>query len=809
MSEREYKRVTQQLKPFITLFIVVVGSSFLASCGGGNGAAGLGDTTASVSSADAPNVTAQAVSGGTVPAGWKGRVPTFVQRLISSDGGISNGTVNLPSSGIIVRNHLYLNINPGITEGQVSAWAKANGAKILGSFDSFGTILVEKEFTNQAGYEALSQLFIQSGLFSSVEPELKGSLNSIDDPILKTQQGRWNFDAISLFGAWSLLPESAVGIPRIGVFDGGFRRDHQDLIFGSVSTIFTDNAALGAPAYCALDSKGTILSIDECTNADHGMHVAGIIGANGNNLGSSGVIRYASGTIDAYKFIDGGSLELSDAIKKFSAKGDNIINLSYGFKLTGRKYPSSALKRSITTQLKPFGDAIKKLIDAQYYILIVQAAGNDFGTEMMIDGTLKAVTAEYSGYAASYLYGDLLDKNANDFSAIKKYIQDNSLVVGAFYLDEFGNRKISPGSSRPPLGGANDNFILAPGGKFEWVKNDVGDFESRISNTITSTLYNVPYGATIADGRGAAGTSMAAPHVTGVAALIRQANDKLAIADIKNLILSTSDTSLGTPFKDRKDGDGSDGYRYLNAEAAVREAIHRKAPEADCGTVTPPAAVDQSGPTYVVISNRATRFSTLPAPKPNYPFGAYRWKTSEGTEILSNIERANITFYVSSGASIHVTPVLMDGTVCTGSTKTSNVDVNIPEWKINPANNHRYEVVSCGTWLQCRDNASALGGKLATIRNEDENYWLSQSFGNKVGQLKSGFWLGLNNADGTGGWVWDSAEPVGYTKWNSAANLNIKPGFGYLIVGGIYTGSWLSVSNDSQAINQAIVEYKQ
>ena len=74
MSENEYQSRLQSLKPFITLFLVVMGSAFLASCGGGDST--TADPSVTAQSADGSIKTIQAVSGSaTVPGAWRGRKP--------------------------------------------------------------------------------------------------------------------------------------------------------------------------------------------------------------------------------------------------------------------------------------------------------------------------------------------------------------------------------------------------------------------------------------------------------------------------------------------------------------------------------------------------------------------------------------------------------------------------------------------------------------------------------------------------------------------------------------------------------------
>lgn len=68
------------------------------------------------------------------------------------------------------------------------------------------------------------------------------------------------------------------------------------------------------------------------------------------------------------------------------------------------------------------------------------------------------------------------------------------------------------------------------------------------------------------------GTSMATPHVAGVAALVRAANKTLNPAQVRDLLKATA-TPLG-PNPNNEYGAG-----LVNAEAAVRRAVHIEAPE--------------------------------------------------------------------------------------------------------------------------------------------------------------------------------------------------------------------------------------
>jgi len=86
------------------------------------------------------------------------------------------------------------------------------------------------------------------------------------------------------------------------------------------------------------------------------------------------------------------------------------------------------------------------------------------------------------------------------------------------------------------------------------------------------------------------GTSMAAPHVAGVAALVKQANPGLSAEQIEQLLRQTA-TDLGPPGQDPDYGAG-----LVNALAAVSAALGRSAPAAAPPVATPAPAAAPSGP---------------------------------------------------------------------------------------------------------------------------------------------------------------------------------------------------------------------
>ncbi len=97
-------------------------------------------------------------------------------------------------------------------------------------------------------------------------------------------------------------------------------------------------------------------------------------------------------------------------------------------------------------------------------------------------------------------------------------------------------------------------------------------------------------------------------------------------------------------------------------------------------------------------------------------------------------------------------------------------------WVQNEDNSHCYALTQADTWLRSEAEAVGLGGHLATVRNDDENQWLLNQFG----QGGIGPWIGLFQQDGApepaGGWVWVSGEDAEYRNWNDGEPNDLNGG---------------------------------
>jgi len=81
-------------------------------------------------------------------------------------------------------------------------------------------------------------------------------------------------------------------------------------------------------------------------------------------------------------------------------------------------------------------------------------------------------------------------------------------------------------------------------------------------------------------------------------------------------------------------------------------------------------------------------------------------------------------------------------------------------WKRNPVNKHYYRLTDSMSWAQAEDQAVEWGGHLVTLGSWQEELWIKNTFGEN-----EHLWIGLNDIEEEGTWVWASGKPVAYTNW--------------------------------------------
>lgn len=671
MSDRGSRSIIRASKHCFILLAAVAGSVFLPSCGGEDS-----NTSSNGTILGEAGSTAKAQAA--VPGTWTGRVPTPTLagtpnasfRAYKKRDLLIKGEV---SGDYIVRGEISIYLKSPNSFQDAVAWANGRKYKIVGVGEVLApTITLQTSTLNESG---LDQIITEVEALPYVEFASKsvlgeGKASEIFNDAAWTDidiKKVWNLRSIKLEGAFKEIAAKGITLSAAvaaGVVDTGFYFEHEDFPVNhtGLGGIATPRDLFGLPT-------------DE---SSHGSHVVGILGATHNTIGITGVGGNSLRVVLSDKLDDDTDLEAS--VRSMISRSVRAVNLSLGLPAC-KKTATPAIDRECIDIPNPHvlnpDDAVshrelrKQLLRYSKLIeyakrtgapapLFVQSSGNEgldrFGQKFRGDpaATLNPIiSTEYQNYLGKAV-GSILPKTSEEADALKQLASHTIFV--ASYSEKNGVRSIDDYSSVPiPRSSVNssiqDGLILAPGTEVYSIWHKL------------LTKYNF-----------LSGTSMAAPHVTGLATLISRINPALTAPEIREIILSTAERQDGGQWK-----SPSDGYRFLNAESAVKEAIVRK----NCGTISAPfiAAQGQGASIYQVTAGEAAIFTATAMPKPGYPFTRFDWKTSEGVTASSlfapeaSIKFSKPTTPPAALAKITVTPVLADGTECTDQAQSSSVNV--------------------------------------------------------------------------------------------------------------------------------------
>jgi len=331
---------------------------------------------------------------------------------------------------------------------------------------------------------------------------------------------QWGMDAINAPEAWNANYQGA-GV-KVFILDSGIDAEHPDLSPNLNTTL----------------SKSFVPGEDWNVRAgfyfNHGTHVAGIVAAADNSFGVIGVAPKAE--IVAVKVLSeysgsGAFSGINEGIVYAADNGADVINMSLGTVLNknGFVYDENGniIGRYAPADIQELKHAVQRAINYAYKkgATIVVAGGNDYmngdgnGSTIAILGDLNNVISVSATAPLDWAY----DPTTN-LDLIASYSNTGRSLIN----------------------------IAAPG----------GDFDSEQALWYYDMVFS-----TISGGWSwAAGTSMAAPHVAGVAALIIGKNGgQMAPNEVTKQLLKTAD---------KIDGNGASvlyGKGRVNAYRAVTE----------------------------------------------------------------------------------------------------------------------------------------------------------------------------------------------------------------------------------------------
>ena len=368
------------------------------------------------------------------------------------------------------------------------------GTRVLRSYSQIENIQVVQLPAGTTVTQAIAQ-FQNSGQVAYAEPDYIRYLTVTNPNDPKYTDGTlWNLNNTGQNGGTA---DADIDAPEgwdrrttansviVAVIDTGVRYTHEDL----AANMWTNPGEIAGNGIDD-DGDGYIDDVhginartgsgDPTDDYSHGTHVAGIIGAVGNN--GTGVVGVAWGVkIMALKAFDSdgntSDSDLIECINYATTKRANIINASWGG--------------------GPFNESMREAIAAarNQGILFVAAAGNNFQDN---DSSLF--------YPASYDLDNIISVAATTRTDAKASYSDTGLVsvhIGA------------------PGGEAPDPFNL-----------DHSTWTNGVYSTWNSSDSAYQYDA---------GTSMAAPHVTGTLALLWAYEWVEGYTQLKNRLLSSTD----------------------------------------------------------------------------------------------------------------------------------------------------------------------------------------------------------------------------------------------------------------------------
>ena len=265
----------------------------------------------------------------------------------------------------------------------VDAAEAREGVRVRRKFSRFGDLRVLEHATNETTAGAIARLKA-TGRYEFVEPDYLRKASVLPDDPHFTNGEQWNLNNtgqsagiagadIKAPAAWDIQSYAANVI--VAVIDSGIHATHED-IAANLWTNAGENPGNGLDddhdgyiddvhGINAIITKASASAGNPNDDNGHGSHVAGIIGATGNNgVGISGVVWRVQ--IMSLKFLDStGSGALSDEIECFDyaiAHGAHIINGSFGDSTGSSSFAQSELA------------AVTRARDAG--IIFVAASGN-------------------------------------------------------------------------------------------------------------------------------------------------------------------------------------------------------------------------------------------------------------------------------------------------------------------------------------------------------------------------------------------------------------------------------------------------
>ncbi len=620
----------------------------------------------------------------------------------------------------------------------------------------------------------------------------------------------WNMKAIDAPGAW--VYRNQMQPVNVGIIEELFDPYHEDLSFEEMP--FGNISAMGPYKYNGLGWW--------TSKQSHGTHVAGIIGATfDNGKGVCGVAPNAKLYGANWKNGDGGKFyytqkaALGYLVQK---KHCRVLNLSFSIGGYGLRYSASQGGKKaqenfniLNADLTEFLDDLEKNTGNSF--LICKSADNDNdklfykkdkedvknGIEYFWQGDYKK-DPDYNKYKNRFKKDEWVsggtDARWDIYSGIDEpEIKDSIIVVGAatvsgthsYFGCKHNGYQVASYSNR----GCRVD-VLAPGGS----DSDNVFPDAKIYSTVADGA--VGYGYKV-------GTSMATPHVAGVAAMIFGIDPTFTAKEVKDIIKSTA-----------TGGYGEEGYKMLNAKLAVEKAIelrNQKAKKEENSSDDPTerhkyeifretltweeakAACEAKGGHLATITSQEEQkmIESLNTQNSKLWIGGYKnsagqwcWVTGELWKYQNwgDGEPNNSSNVVADESCVAVWPVKWNDLANSNTYEQSGY---VCEWEASDAaeetqvegyTGHVYEFYTLPesewdsgpiTWQQAERRCEWKGGHLAVIESSTENFLLYSAM--KAKGYENAY-FGYSDKSSEGNWKWVNGTSTAYTNWHSGEPNN-------------------------------------
>lgn len=625
----------------------------------------------------------------------------------------------------------------------------------------------------------------------------------------------WNMKAIDAPGAW--VYRDQMKPVNVGVIEEIFDFYHEDLTFQEMP--FGNVSAMGPYKYNGLGWW--------TSEQSHGTHVAGIIGADfDNEKGVCGVApnaklygaTYKKGeTRQQFYFSQKTALSYLVQIKRC-----RVLNLSYCLGEHGLMYSASQGGKKaqenfniLNADLTEFLDDLEKNTGNSF--LICKSADNDNdklfykkdkedvknGIEYFWQGDYKK-DPDYNKYKNRFKKDEWVsggtDARWDIYSGIDEpEIKDSIIVVGAaavsgthsYFGCKHNGYQVASYSNR---GSRVD--VLAPGGS----DSDNVFPDAKIYSTVADGA--VGYGYKV-------GTSMATPHVAGVAAMIFGIDPTFTAKEVKDIIISTATGSYGSV---------KEQYPLLNARLAVEKAIKLSNEKAkgQTGDDLPfepsgehqykifydtltweeaKAACEAKGGHLATITSEEEqqKLNLYNAGNHNLWIGGYKnadgqwcWVNGEPWtyENWGDGEPNNSSNVVAGESCVAMWPEKWNDLANSNTYEQSGY---ICEWEASDVaeetqvegyTGHLYEFYTLPesewesgpiTWQQAERRCEWKGGHLAVIESSTENFLLYSAM--KAKGYENAY-FGFSDESSEGNWKWVDGTSTAYTNWHSGEPNN-------------------------------------